>query len=471
MKIHLPNVTLLGIDCVDAHRLQEAINICEVGMQFAQSKILTSLPLQDSRAVSIPHIGSIEEYSRFCIENLVDYVDTEYVLLVQYDGFILNPESWSEDFLKYDYIGAPWLVADWAVRDFAFPGNLLGTYMVGNGGFCMRSKKFLETSARLLKEGKLPKFHPEDVAMCVWYRDTFEKEGIHFAPAELAKKFSIEGDDDVYGNQFGFHGFAWTNIDAWIDEHKDFLLTYNGYKKKRLSKFHAGLISARENTLGKIKKTFENIAIEAHVVGSVARRDSDAYSDLDVWITCKNEDWEKCSENRYEYYSQIGKIIHVCEPPQNAPDNGIFSTVYFKKNDNIIIVDFYLCPESTSFITDESKTIFGNITLPLGKLGLNPQKKSVPETYRIDFFICFIFNTIKKIVRRDIDSFDGVLHQYENLHDKYNISVPPLRIQNKNFDELKMIIENIKPFSTKKQVDVLQEIESFIDLVMKNENV
>lgn len=222
-KIKLPNVTLLGIDCVNVERIIQAMDISENGIEFGEVKLLTSLSTEDSRKVAIPHIGSIEEFSRFCIEDLHKYVDTDYVLLVQYDGFVLNPESWTPEFFKYDYIGAPWLVADWSVRDFDFPIDLMGTWVQGNGGFCLRSRKFLQTSARLLHEGRIPKLHPEDVAMCVWYREEFEKEGIQFAPIDICKKFSIEGHDVLYTNQFGFHGLKWTDISKWSNEHPEYL--------------------------------------------------------------------------------------------------------------------------------------------------------------------------------------------------------------------------------------------------------
>ncbi len=217
MKI-LKNVTLIAIDCVDVERIQKALDISTQEIEFGEVKLLTSLPTEDGRKIEIPHIGSIEEFSRFCIEELYKYVDTEYVLLVQYDGFILNPDSWTDEFIKYDYIGAPWLVADWSVKNFDFPESTLGTLIVGNGGFSLRSKKFLEVSAKLSKEGKVPKLHPEDVAICVWYRNEFENENIKFAPPEIAEKFSIEGTNNIYEKQFGFHGLKWTNISKWIEE-------------------------------------------------------------------------------------------------------------------------------------------------------------------------------------------------------------------------------------------------------------
>ena len=235
-KIKLQNLTLLGIDCVNVPRLQAAMDVSEKDVEFGAVKLLTSLPTNDARLVKIPHLGSIEEFSRFCIENFHEYVDTEYVLLIQYDGFILNPESWSNEFLKYDYIGAPWRVADWSVRDFDFPSNLLGTLVVGNGGFCIRSKKFLEVSSKLVREGKIIKMHPEDVAMCVWQRDLFEQSGIRFAPPEIAAKFSIEGDDWVYDKQFGFHGFGWTDIEKWIKGHPEYPMIADEYQEAREAK-------------------------------------------------------------------------------------------------------------------------------------------------------------------------------------------------------------------------------------------
>jgi len=233
----LCNITLLGIDCVNVERLQAVMDISQKEIEFGQVKLLTSLPTDDSRAVKIPHIGSVEEYSRFCIEDLYKYIDTDFVLLVQYDGFILNPDKWSDEFLGYDYIGAPWLVGNWSVRDFDFPKEMLGKLMVGNGGFSIRSRKLLETSAKLAREGKILRFHPEDTSICVWHKTDMENEGIRFAPPELARKFSLEGEYFAYGEQFGFHSFEWTDVGVWIAEHPEYPLFAKEYKKGRARHF------------------------------------------------------------------------------------------------------------------------------------------------------------------------------------------------------------------------------------------
>ncbi len=469
----LPNVTLLGIDCVNVERLQAAMDVCQKDIEFGAVKLLTSLPSTDARLVHISHIGSVEKYSRFCGEELVKYVDTDYVLVVQYDGFILNPTSWTDEFLKYDYIGAPWLVANWSVRDFNFPKELLGKKVVGNGGFSLRSKKFLEVSAKLMKAGKIPQIHPEDVSLCIWHKDLMDAEGISIAPVELAQRFSIEGDDDVYeyGKQFGFHGFSWTDIDAWIDVHPEYPLIVTEYKKQRISRFHRCLIGARDQALKDAQKVFQDKAIEAHVFGSVARRDSDPYSDLDVWFTFKDEDIGEVLANRYAYYSRIGEIVHVCEAPQNRPLNGVHSFVLYKNFIGLLQVDVYLCPKSSSFLTADSRKIFGTTELPSGELSYNPEKVVVTADYRVDFIIGFIFTSIKKIVRKDKEGLEALYREYEYLSERYGISVDPLVHKDNTFESLGEAIAGVKKVANAKQEKALAEIEAFIVNVVKEEHI
>lgn len=241
-KLQLPNVTLLGVDCVNVERLQEAMNICEAGVSFAESKLLTSLPTSDPRKVKIPHIASIEGYSGFCLKDLYRYVNTDFVLIVQYDGFILNPESWEAEFFQYDYIGAPWFVDGKSVSEYGFPSEWQGSFVVGNGGFSLRSKKLLEVSADLARGGKIAESHPEDCVICVYNRDLFEEKGIRFAPPEVGLRFSIEGHEHVtYKKQFGFHGFKWTDISTWIRQHPEYPIAAKNSKKFKIEALSSSL--------------------------------------------------------------------------------------------------------------------------------------------------------------------------------------------------------------------------------------
>lgn len=131
---------------------------------------------------------------------------------------------------------------------------------------------------------------------------------------------------------------------------------------------------AREKILNDTINVFRDKAIEAHMFGSVGRGDSDELSDIDIWFTCKDSDIKDVLAKRMELYSEIGEIVHLCEPPQNAPIDGVHSFVLYKTEVGLLQVDLYLCPQSTSFLTKDSKKIFGEIDLPRRELSLNPNR-------------------------------------------------------------------------------------------------
>lgn len=194
-RLHLPSVTLLTVNC---DKIETGIAAMEASLKdidFGAVKFLTSQQTDYRHAVKIPHIGSIQEYSRFMVKELDKYVDTDYVLIIQSDGYVKNAAGWRPEFLNYDYIGATWWYGD--------------DYNVGNGGFSLRSKRLLSI---LATDRYIINTHPEDHHICRTYgRHLKRRHGIKFAPDNIAKKFSIEGyrqRDKTYIGQFGFHGGA-----------------------------------------------------------------------------------------------------------------------------------------------------------------------------------------------------------------------------------------------------------------------
>lgn len=204
------------------------------GIDFADVKLLSSIKSEDSRWVEIDHIGSIEAYSEFCIRELANHVDTDYVLLIQYDGFILNPQSWTDEFLKYDYVGAPIFISNKSFCEkYEIPPEYIGRYITGNGGFSLRSRRFIEASARLASWGKFSKYHPEDLVLCFFEETLLSNEGMRFAPKEVAQDFSIEGRREMYRTQFGFHSFNHTDISDWISKNPEHGIKLNLRKSRR----------------------------------------------------------------------------------------------------------------------------------------------------------------------------------------------------------------------------------------------
>ena len=220
-------VTLACIDCVDLGRALAAVNFSMRGLSFEQVFVLTSLDFSgfekesvETKFVKIRHLGSTPEYSEFVLKELYTYIATPLCLIIQYDGFILNPEAWSDDFWDYDYIGAPWMLFD--ERD-----PLYG--IVGNGGFCLRSKRFMELVAH---DDAIQNIDYEDRTVCYHHKHYIEAKGLKFCPLETARNFSIEGG--TWNGQLGFHSFLLTVIPdyalvdySYADESKKWIIDYH----------------------------------------------------------------------------------------------------------------------------------------------------------------------------------------------------------------------------------------------------
>lgn len=188
-RVAAERTTLACVDCRNHELAIAALRRSMAQCSFEKVKFFTNrdFDLPGIEVVRIHDIASIADYSRFMVKTLADHIDTDFVLVVQYDGYVLNGRNWSRDFLRYDYIGAPWTRGD-----------------VGNGGFSLRSRKLLHA----LRDRRVVDLVPEDVAICVTYRGPLEAEyGIRFAPAELASRFSFETLPPPVPT-FGFHGIT-----------------------------------------------------------------------------------------------------------------------------------------------------------------------------------------------------------------------------------------------------------------------
>ena len=158
--------------------------------------------------IKVDPIFSSEDYSKFIIYELYKYIETTHVLIIQWDGKILNPGKWKEDFLNIDYIGAPLVPRD---SDYRYSRDKYGSfYCVGCGGFSIRSKKLLEapTKYKLKDDVRFTNTH-EDGFFCVLHRKFLESKGFIWADYQLAKEFCIESPltlEDIFSFPLGFHG-------------------------------------------------------------------------------------------------------------------------------------------------------------------------------------------------------------------------------------------------------------------------
>ncbi len=211
-NLNLKNVTLVAVTGLNPAGAIRALELSMNNIDYHDivliahysppnlNKKITFKKCKDTELAN-PDPKNTTDYSKFMAYNLCDYIDSDYVLIVHNDAYVLRPNKWDNRFYDYDYIGAPWP----ANRHFTNEGV---NVRVGNGGFSFRSKRMLN----VLNELNLPftdngtGFYNEDGIMCVYYRKILEDNGIKFATVPIASLFSHEIDcPDSEPKPFGFH--------------------------------------------------------------------------------------------------------------------------------------------------------------------------------------------------------------------------------------------------------------------------
>jgi hypothetical protein len=208
LKLNLNKVTIVSINGRDPENSAKAIKISSEKINFYQKIIITNknLSYSDIEVIKIDGLASLKDYNIFCIKEMYKYIDSEYCLFVQPDGFVVNPYLWTDFFYNYDYIGAPW--GEHLTKDVLQKTNMQGDVknIVGNGGFSLRSKKLLIETSKI--DYKNPELE-EDVIISVLHRKDLKQAGIKYAPVQIAQQFSLESyinEKSILGNSFGFHG-------------------------------------------------------------------------------------------------------------------------------------------------------------------------------------------------------------------------------------------------------------------------
>ncbi len=193
--LDLPSVTLVCADTANHALALRALAKSREGIRYARTLFLTdAVPARVTvpegiEVARIAPLPSRDAYSEFVLKSLAAHIETPHALLVQWDGYAVNPAAWDAAFLECDYIGAKWY---WYEDDLR----------VGNGGFSLRSRKLLEA----LQDPRVVLTDVEDVTIGRTFRRLLEREhGIRFASEALADRFSFEAAYPI-GKPFGFHG-------------------------------------------------------------------------------------------------------------------------------------------------------------------------------------------------------------------------------------------------------------------------
>ncbi|WP_152562470.1 DUF5672 family protein [Caballeronia grimmiae] len=267
-KVDLSQVTLCAVDCINPVLAIRALQNSRRHCLFGETLLLTDQHIEcDARVALIAPIRSKQEYSQFILKELGQYITTPWVLLVQWDGYVVAPSAWTDEFLAYDYIGARW------------PSYSDGM-AVGNGGFSLRSKRLL--NALSSDSGFTPDATTgEDELICRAFRPALETNyGIRFAPEDVADRFSVE-IAPTPGPTFGFHGLF--NMHRLPEDDILFVTEHAHERTVSTSEFigfwarcsAGGRTSAANQIYDRIRKVFSTAIIE-HVLANNGTAAADA---------------------------------------------------------------------------------------------------------------------------------------------------------------------------------------------------
>ena len=193
--LKLPDVTLVLIETREHDLAKLALEDCEAKAQFGDVLVFTDRVSQfqraDRRVIAVPDWPEKEGWSRCFWYDVPLHVRTSHVLGIQWDSWVVDPEIWHDEYMKYDYIGAPWWYND--------------GMNVGNGGFSLRSTKLCRFVRK--HRDQFPCINAlDDDLYCRKYRPSLEAQGFVWAPQQLAQDFAFECvRPDVNARHFGFH--------------------------------------------------------------------------------------------------------------------------------------------------------------------------------------------------------------------------------------------------------------------------
>ncbi len=224
---------------------------------------------------------------------------------------------------------------------------------------------------------------------------------------------------------------------------------------KRMRKIQARLVED-------ISRSFSAKAVEAHVFGSIAKGTNDSLSDVDIWITFKDEEIEDVLKNRFSTYSLVGEVVLSHELQNNFPLGGIQTAIIYKVEGDLVRVDYYLCPLSTSRIFPDSMILFKKADVPIGNIIPETKRTARGKEDRITFFISMCFVAIKKIARGEQAFIDFLLEEFK----KYQTDFPKLVMpRDLNFVIIKKTLKILEEYSDETQKKAIYEINRFMTKV------
>jgi predicted nucleotidyltransferase len=164
-----------------------------------------------------------------------------------------------------------------------------------------------------------------------------------------------------------------------------------------------------------LQQTLRVLQADQHIIaawffGSVGRRTSDVFSDLDVWVIVKDESIETISAERQSYAAQLDRPVLLLESPGNSPAGGAYLMAWYPGQVGVHQVDWYWQRQSDASLPRQAVLLFDRAGIPqdtryeqLDPTGTPPpltQQDQVEQATQLSTFFWAMSNIAVKSVLR-----------------------------------------------------------------------
>ncbi len=211
-KLSLEQVTLVSVCTVEGEKGAMAMRHSMTDINFKEALLFsTHKPWnlgEQIKNINIKPFKDVGEWGKFIVFDLYKFIKTPYILLIHPDGFVVNPDLWQDDFLNFDYIGAPWPNPK---DNYSYRTSNNEIVKVGNS-VSIRSRELLMLPSKLnLKWEPYYGFYHEDGFLCAMNRDILKANGMKFADEKIAYRFSIETKLSKFRTKKSFVFHKWNS--------------------------------------------------------------------------------------------------------------------------------------------------------------------------------------------------------------------------------------------------------------------
>jgi len=232
--------------------------------------------------------------------------------------------------------------------------------------------------------------------------------------------------------------------------------------------FQKKKFEGRDLLLKKIVQTFADMnPVAIHQFGSGPKGFKDEFSDIDIWITFRDEDIDRILKKLSNTFTNIAPILVKHHSKTWSPVGGSSNSIIHETDFGLFVVDYYISRLSETMLKSDSAVLYGDDSIKKGEWKLNrhvDEKMKDTHTFRkdIDLFLDLIFISYKGIIRKwEDDSFIKTLKLvYKGFRKKYEGKLKQ-RLISLSFKSNYKLLSDLHRISNKRQKRAINKIRKY----------